>query len=281
LLITTLYHFPHTSPIQTNGNVTTYKKLFSSSSTVPSQNNGFLSSRPLPKDLVAHVLPRLITRRPAQRMTAKEFQQSQYFDNILVSTIRFLDDLPAKTPNEKAQFMRGLPRIMPQFPNSVLEKKVLVALLEETKDKDLLSLVLQNVFKIISMLPSGRRPFTQNVVPKLREVFLTQANKAATQEMDTSKEAGLMVVLENMANIVENCSGKEFKDGVLFQLALKKPSGLTNRRHLTNFATRNRIPHSLDYRCLLGVSACDSSSPGFHYCETRPFPCRCIYVQQD
>jgi SCY1-like protein 2 len=39
-------------------------------------------------------------------MTAKEFQQSAYFDNILISTIRFLDALPAKTPNEKAQFMR-------------------------------------------------------------------------------------------------------------------------------------------------------------------------------
>jgi SCY1-like protein 2 len=215
LLIIALYHFPHASPIQTNGNTSTYKKVFSTSSTVPSQNNNFLSSRPLPKDLVAHVLPRLITRRPTQRMTAKEFQQSPYFDNILVSTMRFLDDLPAKTPNEKAQFMRGLPRVMNQFPNSVLEKKVLVALLEEMKDKELLSLILQNVFKIISMLPSGRRPFTEKVTPRLREVFLTQPSKSTPQERDTSKEAGLMVVLENMATVVDSCSGKEFKDGML------------------------------------------------------------------
>jgi SCY1-like protein 2 len=215
LLIIALYNFPHTSPIQTNGNTSTYKKLFSSASTIPSQSNDFLSSRPLPKDLTTHVLPRLITRRPAQRLTAKEFQQNQAFDNILVNTIKFLDALPAKTPNEKAQFMRGLPRVMSQFPNSVLEKKVLVALLEETKDRDLLSLVLQNVFKIVSMLPSGRRPFTEKVIPKLREVFLMQPNKSVTQERDTSKEAGLMVILENMNTIVDNCSGKEFKDGKL------------------------------------------------------------------
>jgi SCY1-like protein 2 len=57
-------------------------------------------------------------------MTAKEFQQSAYFDNILISTIRFLDSLPAKTPSEKSQFMRGLSRVLPSFPKSVLEKKV-------------------------------------------------------------------------------------------------------------------------------------------------------------
>lgn len=70
-------------------------------------------------------------------MSAREFQQSSFFDNILVSSIRFLDSLPAKTPNEKAQFMRGLPRILDQFPKSVLDKKLLPALLDETKDKDL------------------------------------------------------------------------------------------------------------------------------------------------
>jgi hypothetical protein len=124
LLIIALYNSPHTSPLQANSSVSSYKRLFASSSTIPSTSNGFLSSRPLPKDLTSSVLPRLITRRPAQRMTAKEFQQSAYFDNILISTIRFLDSLPAKTPNEKSQFMRGLSRVLPSFPKSVLEKKV-------------------------------------------------------------------------------------------------------------------------------------------------------------
>jgi len=162
------------------------------------------------------VLLRLIARRPAQRMTAREFQQSPYFDNILVSTIRFLDSLPAKTPNEKAQFMRGLSRVIPSFPKSVMEKKVLPALLEEMKDRDLLSLILQNVFKIIQLLPSGKRAFTEKILPRLREIFLsptTQKTPASAPERDPAKEAGLMVLLENIHIITENCSGKEFKDG--------------------------------------------------------------------
>lgn len=213
LLCVALYNSPHRSPIESSGSISAYKRIFTSSSTVPSSGNGFLSKRPLPRDLSAHVLPRLITRRPAQRMTAREFQESEYFDNILVSTIRFLDAFPAKTPNEKAQFMRGLNKVLPSFPKSVMEKKVLPALLEELKDKDLLSLILQNVFKIMELLPSSRRAFSEKIRPRLKEIFV--ANAKQTQEKDPARDAGLMVVLENTGQIAENSSGKEFKDDVL------------------------------------------------------------------
>src|SRR5579862_4475267 len=73
LLIISLYNSPHVSPLQTNTSLSNYRRLFSSSSTVPSQNNNFLSSRPLPKELTSIVLPRLITRRPVTRLTAREF----------------------------------------------------------------------------------------------------------------------------------------------------------------------------------------------------------------
>ena len=223
LLLLALYNSPHTSPLKTNSNLSTYKKLFSSSSTMPLASNNFLSSRPLPNDLKSSVLPRLITRRPAQRMNAREFQQSQFFDNILVSSIRFLDALPAKTPNEKSQFMRGLPKVLDQFPKSVLDKKVLPALLQETKDKELLSLILQNAFKIVKILPSGQRAMTDKILPQLRETFLHNNVKTGAQERDPAKEAGLVVVLENISLIGDNCNGKEFKNDVLpiLQLGLE------------------------------------------------------------
>ncbi|TGO89746.1 hypothetical protein BPOR_0095g00070 [Botrytis porri] len=213
LLIVALYNSPHTSPLESNNSVSVYKRLFTTSSTIPSSSNSFLCKKPLPRDMTGEVLPRLITRRPAQRMTAKEFQDSAYFNNILISTIRFLDSLPAKTPNEKAQFMRGLSRVLPSFPKSVMEKKVLPALLEEMKDRELISLILQNIFKIIELLPSGRRPFTEKIMPRLKEIFLNNPKPPA--ERDAAKEAGLMVLLEHIQVISVNCSGKEFKDDIL------------------------------------------------------------------
>lgn len=226
LLCVALYNSPHRSPLESSSSVSGYKRLFSSSSTVPSPGNGFLSARTLPRDLSASVLPRLITRRPAQRMTAKEFQESEYFDNILVSTIRFLDGFPAKTPNEKAQFLRGLNRVLPSFPKSVMEKKVLPALLDEMKDRELLSLILQNIFKIIDLLPSARRAFSERVRPSLKDIFITNAKQ--TQEKDPARDAGLMVVLENISSCANNCSGKEFKDGEMLVPWLQPGEGFTD-----------------------------------------------------
>ena len=213
LVILALYNIPHESPLHTNGNVSAYKKLFASSSTVPAANNNFLCAKALPRQLLTDVLPRLITRKPAQRMNAREFQQSQFFNSILVSAIKFLDSLPAKNAHEKTQFMRGLPRILDQFPKSVLDKKVLPALLEETKDRELLALILSNAFKIIRILPSVEGTFTSKLLPRLRDIFLIAGTKSHPNDRDTLKEAGLVVVLENMELIVECCSGKAFKDG--------------------------------------------------------------------
>ncbi|KAK3303330.1 kinase-like domain-containing protein [Chaetomium strumarium] len=213
ILIISLYNSPHKSPLSCNGSLSAYQRLFQSSQSIPSSTNNFLSSRPLPKELTNHVLPRLITRRPAQRMTATEFQQSEFFNNILISTIRFLDTFPAKTPNEKSQFLRGLVKVLPSFPKSVMERKLLPALLEELKDKELISLILHNVFKIIELLPSGRRAFTDRVRPSLKELFVTNVKQA--QERDPARDAGLMVVIDHLPIIGDNCAGKEFKDDIL------------------------------------------------------------------
>lgn len=214
LIIIALYNLPHRSPLDTSFSVSTYKRIFASSASMPTQTNNFLCSQSMPKDITSSLLPRLVARRPAQRVSAREFQQDQYFDNILVSTIRFLDSLPTKSPNEKSQFLRGLPRILTQFPKGVLEKKVLVALLEETKNYDLLSLILQNVFRIIELVANGKRAFSEKVLPTLRIVFPSpKKTKAPIQELESVKEGGLVVLLEKIAIVTAHCSGKEFKDG--------------------------------------------------------------------
>ena len=58
------YNFPHRSPLECHGSLSTYKRLFSSSSSVPSATNNYLSSRPSPRELSHDVLPRPITRPP-------------------------------------------------------------------------------------------------------------------------------------------------------------------------------------------------------------------------
>ncbi|KAK5021533.1 Protein kinase domain-containing protein ppk32 [Exophiala sideris] len=211
LVILACYRQPHRSPVETHGNQSTYKKIFSNASTVPSSSNNYLSQGALPRELNV-TLPRMLARRPAQRLTASEFQQSEYFDNILVNTMRFLDAFPAKTPVEKSQFMKGLGRVMPQFPPSVLGKKILSVLLDEMKDRDLLPLMMQNIFQIVKVIPTSKDVVSNKVLPRMTEIFLT---KAKSEERDSSKEAALVVVLNNIQLIADNCSAKQFKDDVL------------------------------------------------------------------
>lgn len=211
LVILACYRQPHRSPLETHGNQSTYKKLFSNNSTIPSSANNYLSEGALPRELNV-TLPRMLARRPAQRLIASEFQQSEYFDNILVNTMRFLDGFPAKTPAEKSQFMKGLGRVMPQFPPSVLGKKILSVLLDEMKDRELLPLIMQNIFQIVKVIPTSKEVVSDKVLPRMREIFLT---KSKSEERDTTKEAALLVVLNHIQLVAENCSAKQFKDDVL------------------------------------------------------------------
>ncbi|KAI6250247.1 Protein kinase domain-containing protein ppk32 [Erysiphe necator] len=223
LLIVTLHNSPHESPIKANSSVTNYKRLFSSPSTFPSQNNGFLSSRPLPENLIKSVLPRLLTRWPTDRVTAKEFQQSSFFNNIPVATIRFLQSFPAKSPNEKVQFMKGLSGVISSFSEVVLEKKIITALLEEMKAPELLPLILQNIFLIIGQLKYGRKCFTEKIIPRMKEIFVAVATTKTQSEQDPHKVASLMIVLEHIRIISENCSAEEFKEYIfpIIQLAIE------------------------------------------------------------
>lgn len=218
ILIIALFNSPHRSPLRTHQNAATYKKLLASESTTPRIENNFLSSQPIPRVLTADALPRLITRRAAQRMNAKEFQQSQYFDNVLVSTLQFLEDFPAKTLSEKSQFLRGLPRVLSEFPSSVLHKKLLPALFNEAMDKDLLVHILNNVFKILKILPSSPRAVPDLVIPRLKEIFPVQGvAKATASEHTSGKDVALTVVLDNIQLLADNCSGRIFKDGTLIR----------------------------------------------------------------
>ncbi|KAF8418111.1 kinase-like domain-containing protein [Tirmania nivea] len=254
LLIVALYNSPHESPLQTHNSASTYKRLLSSPSTTPNAGNGFLSTRPLPK-LMPDLLSRLLTRRPANRLTAREFQQNSYFDNILVSTLRFLESLPAKTTSEKSSFMRGLLRVLPQFPKSVLEKKVLPILVEELKDKELLPFLLPNIFSIIDNTPGGSRLFSERVLKRLKNIYLPNGpselprsptptpiqatSKKTTAGIGSSLESGLVVILDHLPTIIAKTTATEFKEDILplIYLALESPTHSLQDRALQSLET--------------------------------------------
>ncbi|KAK9454755.1 kinase-like domain-containing protein, partial [Dipodascopsis uninucleata] len=179
-------------PVKSNQNINTYKNTI-----VQSLRISYRSKFPT---YLTEVLPQLLTRRPTERMSSRDFQESRYFDNILVNTIRFLDSFPAKTVTEKHAFMRGLSKVLSQFPNSVLQKKILPTLVDELdKDESLVGLILTNILEIGRNM--SQLSFSNRILPGLKKM------------KDIS--AGQMVLLEKIDIVKSRVNGREFKDDIM------------------------------------------------------------------
>ncbi|GAC96470.1 likely protein kinase [Pseudozyma hubeiensis SY62] len=123
---------------------------------------------------VLELLSNLLTRYPGARLSATAFQQSGYFNSILVSTLKFMerDSFAGRTKEERVQYLKGLLKILPQFSDRLLRRKVLPAVLELMTDRSLLPFILPNVFHISKNLSSLE--FTNSVLPKLEPLFSVQ-----------------------------------------------------------------------------------------------------------
>lgn len=96
------------------------------------------------------MLSQLLTRYPSTRLTAVAFQSSRYFSSILVSTLRFLDrDNFSATPREgQVSFLKGLLKVLPQFSDKVIKRKILPSLVEETRKNMLVPFLLPCIMYI-------------------------------------------------------------------------------------------------------------------------------------
>ncbi|KAF9428360.1 hypothetical protein BGZ94_002662 [Podila epigama] len=179
--------------LHTRGNLNTYRQQ------IERINSSQFDS--LPAHL-AEAMIRLITRDPARRMNAVEFQSSKFFDNILVSTMKYMENFAEKTRDDKGQFMKGLLRVLPQFPERVLFRKILPCLLDELKDHALLPYTLPNVFFIIQKMTP--KEFEEKVLPSLKPIFLVR-----------EPMQNLLTLLEKIELLQQKAGGAVFKEDIM------------------------------------------------------------------
>ncbi|KAL1926285.1 hypothetical protein VTP01DRAFT_5982 [Rhizomucor pusillus] len=179
------------------------------------------------------VIRRLLTREPSHRLTAAEFQNSKYFDNILVSTMKFLETFPEKTREEKSQFMKGLARVLNQFPERVLKRKILPSLLEELKNHQLLPYTIPNIFIITQQLSQDE--FCQLVLPPLKPIFNVR-----------DPPQNMIVLLEKLDVFQQKTPREVFRDDImpLVYAALEAPTPVVQEKALRIIPS---LSESLDY----------------------------------
>ncbi|RUS22211.1 hypothetical protein BC937DRAFT_89999 [Endogone sp. FLAS-F59071] len=171
-------------------------------------------------------------------MTATEFQVSKFFDNILVSTMKYMESFPEKTREEKAAFMKGLIRILGQFPDRVLFRKILPSLLEELKDHSLLPFTLPNIFHIIQKMTA--QEFSERVLPSLKPIFTIR-----------EPPQNLIVLLEKLDLLQQKTPREVFRDDVmpLVYAALETPIPVVQEKALKVVPA---LTESLDYTTIKG-----------------------------
>lgn len=190
VLLATLYISK--PPMRTDNNASIYKQEFQ-------RLNKITRDSRIPSYL-HDLLPQMLARYPNNRISLSELKSSPLFDNILIRTINFLDDFPAKLPAEQQAFMNGFSKLIDQFPKSVLQKKILPAFLEELgKEEVLVGPILSNVFIIGKDM--SQLGFSERILPALRRVKDALSAK--------------VTVLNNIDILKSRVKGDEFRDDVL------------------------------------------------------------------
>ncbi|OCF45272.1 SCY1 protein kinase [Kwoniella heveanensis CBS 569] len=149
------------------------------------------------------LLPRLLTRHPANRISLASLPSHPFFSSLAISTLNFLDPttFASKPREEKATFLRGLVRVLPTFSERLRKGKVLPSLLEEMKDPYLLPFILPNVFEISKGL--NKDEFA-TVLPRLQPLFVL---KDPPQNM--------LTLLEHLSLFEEKTTPPVFRESVM------------------------------------------------------------------
>ncbi|KAI9206716.1 kinase-like domain-containing protein [Polychytrium aggregatum] len=182
------------SPVTCNNNTHRYQETVNRISSVSYQQ--------IPAAL-SGILQRMLVKYPSQRISVEAIQTSEYFDNILVSTIKYLETFVEKTAQHKAQFLKGLVRILPQFSEKLLYRKILPLLLQELKDTQMVPFLLPNIFWIGDRMPSDL--FNEKLLPDLKSILKARDPPQAT-----------MLLLSRLDLFMKHCGNSPvFKNDVM------------------------------------------------------------------
>ena len=172
-----------------------YKKLERKISSM-SWENVFGKLPPKLKPCMASLMNRDIYSR---YNNITEFADSEFFHDPLIKVLNYLDGLPTKSNEEKIVYLNGLVELLPQFPNTILQKKFLPVLLElmnllcseKPVDSQCVDKNLEIILKIGATL--SQLSFSEKIVPILSDkinfkILMENATKGLVANLSILQE---------------------------------------------------------------------------------------------
>ncbi|XP_030845520.1 SCY1-like protein 2 isoform X3 [Strongylocentrotus purpuratus] len=149
-----------------NENLSTFKQK---SEQLRSLSISLLSSLP---DGLKEYVKMLLSTTPTIRPDADQLGKIPYFDDVGAMTLQYVDSLFQQDNQQKAQFFKGLPKVISKLPKRVVQQRVLPCLCKEFMNPDMVPFVLPNVLLIAEQCTD--QEYVKLVLPSLKNVFKMQ-----------------------------------------------------------------------------------------------------------
>lgn len=125
----------------------------------------------IPDGLKNHV-KMMLNNTPELRPDEHEFIKSEFFEDVGVKALNYLDSLFQWDNKQKAHFYKGLPQILDKLPHRVCLYRVIPCLVKEFVNPMMVPFVLPNVFAITENCT--KEDYTSHILPHLKTVMVLQ-----------------------------------------------------------------------------------------------------------
>ncbi|XP_037942958.1 SCY1-like protein 2 [Teleopsis dalmanni] len=122
----------------------------------------------VPND-ITDSLKALLHPSPSLRPKLHELKQINYFQDVGVKTLSYLDSLYQWDNLQKSKFYKGLPQIIQNLPHRVNLHSILPHLVKEFINSPMIPFVLPNVLLIAEM--STQKEYGTHILPHLKPIF--------------------------------------------------------------------------------------------------------------
>ncbi|XP_076234556.1 SCY1-like protein 2 [Calliopsis andreniformis] len=111
----------------------------------------------------------MLNHNPELRLDAHQFVKIEYFNDIGVKTLNYLDKIFQWDNLQKSQFYKGLPQLLKQLPQRVILHRILPALYKELINPPMIPFVLPSI--LYAMETNSVEEFREYILPNIKPVL--------------------------------------------------------------------------------------------------------------